>query len=113
MGRGFGLALLLVPLAIGAYLLIAQMGGNSSTASLPNAETRAQFAVAANNFQAAETALQSWFVEHTSYVGATLPPETNVVLVRADATSYCLQTATAPVEHEVGPGGQPQAGACM
>jgi hypothetical protein len=113
VGRAFGLALLLVPLAVGAYLLIAQMGGNGSTASLPNAETRAQSAVAASNFQTAGTALQAWFVEHTSYTGATLPPETNVVLVRADATTYCLQTVAAPVEHEVGPGGQPQAGPCM
>jgi hypothetical protein len=36
-----------------------------------------------------------------------------VTLVRADATSYCLQTvAGAAVEHELGPGGQPQPGAC-
>ncbi len=113
MGRVFGLMLLLVPLAVGAYLLVAQLGSNGPTAPLvTHAETSAQSAVAGTNLQAADSVLQVWFAENSTYAGATLP-ESGVVLVRADATSYCLQTTAVPVEHEVGPGGQPQPGPCM
>ncbi len=113
MGRVFGLMLLLVPLAVGAYLLVAQLGGNGPTAKVvTHAETSAQAAVAGTNLRTADTALQVWFAENSTYAGATLP-ESGVVLVRADAASYCLQTTAVPVEHEVGPGGQPQPGPCM
>jgi hypothetical protein len=110
----FGLLLLLVPLAVGAYLLVAQLGSNGPTApAITHAETQGQSAVAGTNLRGADEVLQGWFAEKSTYAGATLPPGSGVVLVRADATSYCLQTATAPVEHEVGPGGQAAAGPCM
>ena len=105
--------LLLVPLAVGAYLLVVQMGNGPSSPAYTRAETNALSAVAATNFQGADTSLQAWFAEHTTYAGAAAPAESGVTLVRADATSYCLQTTATPVEHEVGPGGQPQAGPCM
>ena len=71
--------------------------------------TEAQSEVAATNFSQADAAMQAYFTQSGTYAGATLPLGTGVVLVRADATSYCLQAGN---EHEDGPGGQPQPGAC-
>jgi len=67
--------------------------------------------VAATNFQGGDTAMQAFFAQSGTYVSATLPPGTGVVLVRADATSYCLQTPAGD-QHENGPGGSAQPGAC-
>jgi hypothetical protein len=53
--------------------------------------------------------MQAFYVQSGTYAGATLPPGTGVVLVRADPASYCLQAGG---EYEEGPGGQPQPGAC-
>jgi hypothetical protein len=53
--------------------------------------------------------LQAYFDQYQTYVGATLPPGSEVTLVTADASSYCLQSGD---EHEVGPGGTPQPGPC-
>ena len=53
--------------------------------------------------------MQAYFDQNQTYVGATLPAGSGVVLASADATSYCLQDGS---EHEVGPGGTPQPGAC-
>jgi hypothetical protein len=48
-----------------------------------------------------------------TYEGATLTAADGVVLVRADAASYCIQTGVgAAVQHEMGPGGSPQTGPC-
>ena len=53
--------------------------------------------------------LQAYFDENHTYVGATLPPGSEVTLAVAGPTSYCLQDGN---EHEVGPGGTPQPGPC-
>jgi hypothetical protein len=106
--------LVLVALAIGAYLYATQTRSEGPTAPAVTAVvTKAQSAVAATNFQGVAAALQAWFAENATYAGAPLPPGSSVVLVRADASGYCLQTeAGAVVEHELGPGGQPQPGPC-
>jgi len=36
-----------------------------------------------------------------------------LLLVPLAVGAYCLQTTATPVQHEVGPGGQSQAGPCM
>lgn len=110
MARYIGLPSLLVALVIGAYLFATDAKKNGPTAPTVTQEiNRAQASVAATNFQGAGTALQAWYAQNGTYAGATLPPGTGVVLVRADATSYCLQ---AGAEHEVGPGGQVLPGGC-
>jgi len=53
--------------------------------------------------------MQAFFTENATYVGATLPVGTGVVLVSAASTTYCLQAGN---EHEVGPNGQPAPGPC-
>jgi len=114
MGRLLGLPLLLVALATGAYLFAAQSRSNGPTApAVTQAEAQAEAAVAGTNFQGADVLLQAWYAENATYAGATLPPSSGVVLVRADANAYCLQTAAgSPVEHELGPGGQAKPGSC-
>jgi hypothetical protein len=108
--RVLGIPALLVAVVLGLYLAAQSMQSNGPpSASGQQAITQAQSEVAATNFGQADAAMQAFFAESGTYAGATLPPGTGVVLVRADATSYCLQAGT---EHEVGPGGQPQPGAC-
>jgi hypothetical protein len=108
--RLLGLPALLVALAVGGYLMTKQMQTNGPTSPpVQQAITQAQGAVAATNFSGADTAMQAFFAQSGTYAGATLPPGSGVVLVRSDATSYCLQ---AGAEHENGPGGQPQPGPC-
>jgi hypothetical protein len=114
MTRAFGLIAILAALGIGAYLYAAQTRSESPSApAVTAAESRAESTAAEANFQGVGASLQAWFAENATYAGATLPPGSGVVLVRADQSGYCLQTvAGAVVEHEVGPGGQPQPGPC-
>src|SRR5215471_16365120 len=114
MTRTLGLTMLLLSLLVGGYLFVQQSktgGPGSPTAT--QVETQAQAAVAATNFQGMASVLQGWYASNGTYAGATLPPGSGVALVRADATSYCLETvsATAPM-HETGPNGTAQPGLC-
>jgi hypothetical protein len=115
MSRTLGLPLLLVTLLIGGYLFTKQMGSTGPTApAVTQAEAQAQAAAAATSFQAGDVALQAAYAESNTYAGAALPPGSGAVLVRADAVSYCLQTApdVTPVMHESGPNGTAQPGPC-
>jgi hypothetical protein len=110
MLRLLGLPALLLALLAGGYLYAKQMQSNGPTsASGQQAITQAQSAAAGTDFSQADTALQAFFDQSGTYAGATLPPGSGVVLVQANATSYCLQAGN---EHENGPGGQPQPGGC-
>jgi hypothetical protein len=112
MTRSLGLPLLLVSLIIGAYLFATQSKSEGPTSpAITQAEAQAN--VAGTNFQGAAASLQTWFAENQTFAGATLAPGSAVVLVRADTTSYCLQSnAGTIVEHENGPGGTAQPGPC-
>lgn len=105
---------MLVSLVIGGILLATQLRQNGPTApEVTRAETQAQNAVAGINFQGADQAMQASFALNGTYAGATLDPSFMVTLVRADATSYCLQSnAGGVVQHEVGPNGTAQPGPC-
>jgi hypothetical protein len=110
MLRVLGIPALLVAVVVGVYLSAQSMRSNGpSSPSGQQAITQAQSEVAATNFSQADAAMGAFYAQSGTYAGATLPPGTGVLLVRADATSYCLQAGN---EHEVGPGGQPQPGAC-
>lgn len=110
MTRGLVLPLLLISLGVGAFLFVrdAQTSGPTSSVA-QQAETQAQVDVASTNFDGVVPVLQAWYAENATYVGATVPPGAGVVLVRADATSFCLQSGT---EHLDGPGGVAQPGPC-
>lgn len=103
---------MLVVCLIGGYLTVKNMQSNGPTSPpVQQAIQQAQVNVAATNFQGADAAMQAFYAQNGTYAGATLPPGTGVVLVRSDATSYCLETPTAS-DHENGPGGQAQPGGC-
>lgn len=110
MSRLLGIPSLLVVLAVGGYLMTQQMGSSSTgTPPVQQAVVQASSAVAATNFSQADASMQAFLTQNGTYAGAVLPPGSGVVLVRADATSYCLQAGD---EHENGPGGAAQPGAC-
>jgi len=110
MLRVLGIPALLVAVLLGVYLSVQSMQSNGPTsASGQQAITQAQSEVAATNFAQADAAMQAFFTQNQTYVGATLPVGTGVVLVTTAPTSYCLQAGD---EHEVGPNGQPVPGAC-
>ena len=104
------LAAFVITLLVGAYLSTQSMRSNGPTSPSGQQEiAQANSATAGVNFTQAVPALQAYFDQYHTYVGATLPPGSGVTLVSAGATSYCLQDAS---EHEVGPGGTPQPGPC-
>ena len=110
MTRLLGIPGLLVVLVVGGYLMTQQM--RSSGPSAPPEQqmvTQAQTAVAATNFNQADASMEAFYAQSGTYVGAALPPGSGVNLVNATATSYCLQAGD---EHEDGPGGSVQPGAC-
>jgi hypothetical protein len=110
MLRVIGIPALVVAVVIGLYLAAQGMQSNGPTSAAgQQAISQAQSVGAGVDFGQADTALQAFFDENQTYAGATLPPGSGVVLVRADASSYCLQSGT---EHENGPGGQAQPGPC-
>jgi hypothetical protein len=112
--RSLGLISMLCALAIGGYLFAQQMRDEGPTSQgAKNLESRASGAASTANFQAAAPVLQVWFADHGTYAGAQITPSFGVALVRADATSYCLQSGTgASAQHETGPGGSPAPGPC-
>jgi hypothetical protein len=110
MLRVVSIPAILVTLFIGAYLSMKSMQSNDSTSASGKQEiAQANSAGAGVDFNQVVPGLQAYFDENNTYVGATLPPGSGVVLVTADATSYCLEAGN---EHELGPGGTPQPGAC-
>jgi hypothetical protein len=115
MSRTLGLTAVLVSLLVGGYLFVQESKTSGPAApALTHAETEAQVATAATNFQGMASVLQAWYSSNGTYAGAVLPPGSGVALVRADEASYCLETtggATATM-HETGPSGSPQPGAC-
>ena len=114
MGRAFGLISIVVSLAlVGILWALTMQHSGPTAATTKGAESQATAAVSAMNFTAAATQLEMYHAEHATYAGASLPPSFGVTVVRADTASYCLQAGVGgTVQHYVGPGGTPAAGAC-
>jgi hypothetical protein len=110
MVRVLGIPAILITLFIGAYLSMQDMQKNGPTSPSGQQQiAQAQSAGAGVDFNQVVPGLQAYFDQNQTYVGATVPPGSQVTLVSASATSYCLQSGN---EHEVGPGGTPQPGTC-
>jgi hypothetical protein len=110
--RSLGLIMLVLSLAIGGYLFAQQSKTEGPTSTLAQqAEAQASAAASATSFDAALPELQAYFADHGTYAGASLPAAYGVTVVRADASSFCLQTADGKT-HEAGPGGSPASGPC-
>ena len=107
MVRGLSLVSVLVALLVGGWLLTAQKSSPSQkTATL--AIDQARQAAAGVAFQQAQAELEQFRSLNGTYAGASLAGF-GVVLARANAGSYCIQTATA---HLAGPDGAAAAGPC-
>jgi len=109
MSRVFVIPALLIAVFVGLYLASQDAKSNTPSASDQHAVAQAQSVGAEADFGQVVPALQAYFDQNQTYVGATLPAGSGVVLASADANSYCLQGGN---EHEVGPGGSPQPGPC-
>ena len=110
MLRVLSIPAILITLFLGAYLSTQEMTSSGPTSPSGQQQiARAQSAGSGVDFNQVLPALQAYYDEHQTYVGATLPAGSGVVLVTADATSYCLQSGN---EHEIGPGGTAQPGPC-
>jgi hypothetical protein len=104
----------LCSLAIVAVLMAMNLGQNGPTSkTAKRAESEGVAAVSVANFTQAGTELEAYRAEHETYAGAVLPPAFGVTLMRADATTYCLQAGVGgSVQHFVGPAGPASAGPC-
>jgi hypothetical protein len=110
--RTLGFVSLLAALAIGGYVMSAQLRTSGPTSpAASTAITAAGAEVGALNLQQAALALEQFRAESGSYAGAALGGFA-VILRRADSSAYCVETARAPVTHLAGPGGTPATGPC-
>jgi Tfp pilus assembly protein PilE len=107
VARGFSVISLLAALLIGGWLLTAQQS-SPSRQQTTQAVAEAQQAAAGLAFQQAEAQLEQTHSLSGTYVRTSLAGF-GVTLVRADASTYCIQNATA---HLSGPGGAPASGPC-
>ncbi len=107
MARAFGLiSLLLIVLVIGFMLTSQESAKNGRQQK--QAVDQAQAAASGIAFQQAEAQLEAQHALNGTYAGTSLAGF-GVTLVRADASTYCVQNATA---HLAGPGGTAAAGPC-
>jgi Tfp pilus assembly protein PilE len=107
MARAFGLvSLLLIVLVIGLMLTSQQSAKTreQQKQEVDQAHVTADGVV----FQQAAAQLESQHALNGTYAGTSLAGF-GVTLVRADASTYCIQNATA---HLAGPGGTAAAGPC-
>lgn len=111
--RSLGVVSLLASLALAGWLVTAQMKREGPAAkSASTAIAQATSAATTLTFRQAETALEQARSLNGTYAGADLAGF-GVTLVRADASSYCIQASQgSTLSHESGPGGAPTAGPC-
>jgi Tfp pilus assembly protein PilE len=107
MARGISLVSLLVSLLLVGWLLTAQHSGTRDKTTSTEIQ-QAEQSAAGVSFQQAETQLEAYHALHGTYAGTSLGGF-GATLVRADATSYCIQNASS---HLAGPGGAVAAGGC-
>jgi type II secretory pathway pseudopilin PulG len=107
MARAFGLVSLLLVVVVIGFMLTSQQSG-STRKQQSEAVDEAQTAASGIAFQQAETQLEQQHSLNGTYAGTSLAGF-GVTLVRADASTYCIQNATA---HVAGPGGTAAAGPC-
>ena len=108
MARGVGLLSLVVALVAVAYLMSGQLGTKTSQKSASNEIAKAQQTAAGVKLEQGVLAIEQFHALNGTYAATTLG-HLGVKLVRADASSYCLQAGT---EHLAGPGGSPEPGPC-
>lgn len=110
MRLSLGLLSLVAGLAVMGYLTRAQMQDSSFSgdASPPAALAAARQVAPLADLQRAVAALEQQHAVSGTYAG-TAPTSATVRLVRADATSYCVESSGL---HVAGPGRGPESGPC-
>ena len=114
MGRAVGLISIVVSLALVGILWATSMQSTGApSSSTKQAREDAAVAVSSLNFNAAATELEAFHAQNATYAGAALSPSFGVTLVRADATTYCVQAGIdTAVTHFDGPNGATASGPC-
>jgi hypothetical protein len=107
VARALGTASLLVTLVVIGWMLTAQQSGSSRKQD-SQAVDRAQATANGVAFEQAQAQLEQQHALNGTYAGTSLAGF-GVTLVRADASTYCIQNAAA---HLAGPGGSAAAGPC-
>jgi hypothetical protein len=107
MARTFGTVLLLLTLVVIAWMMTVQQAGSSRKQQRQEVD-RAQATANAVAFQQAQAQLEQQHALNGTYAGTSLAGF-GVTLVRADASTYCIQNAGA---HLAGPGGAAATGPC-
>ena len=107
MARAFGTVLLLLTLVVIAWMMTVQQ---SSSSRKQQAQEVDQAQATANGvaFEQAQAQLEQQHALKGTYAGTSLAGF-GVTLVRADASTYCIQNAGA---HLAGPGGAAATGPC-
>jgi hypothetical protein len=105
---------LFAALAVGGYLFVAGNRASSPAEKHVTTAVQAGIAEAATvNLQQATAALEQNRELNGTYAGTDLGGFGGVLLVRADESSYCIQSGAGPtLYHDAGPNGAPAAGAC-
>ena len=106
--------LLVISLAgVGALFAVQNKTQGPTSAAVTQEETQAIAAAASTNFAQVDQVLQADYAQNGTYAGAELPVGSEVTLVNATPTSYCLQmTVSGAAVHESGPGGSSASGPC-
>lgn len=100
----------IVALALGAWRMLAPQAHKASNAAGQSADAVVD-TIARAYFTGAEASLQAQRTATGSYAGTPLQPPMS--LVRADASSYCIQLDRPSAQlHLDGPGGAPTPGPC-
>ena len=84
----YSICSLVAALAIGGYLVTAHSGGHAKGSQAAQAVVQAGEVAGAESLRQATLTLAAHHVESGTYAGAVL---SGVTLVRADATTYCMQ----------------------
>jgi hypothetical protein len=97
-------------LVFGGWKTLLPAGGSGSK-EVTDAVSNVLDSVTSAQFTGARATLDAQRASTGSYEGAPVSPP--ITLVRADASSYCIEYAQGPVlQHLVGPGSTPQPGHC-
>jgi 4-amino-4-deoxy-L-arabinose transferase-like glycosyltransferase len=107
MARSLGTVLLLLTLVVIAWMLTAQQSA-SNRKQQAQAVDHAQATANGVAFEQAQAQLEQQHALNGTYAGTSLAGF-GVTLVRADASTYCIQNAGA---HLAGPGGTASRGPC-
>ena len=104
------LGLTIAAVAFGGWRIVLPGTESASTGVSDSASTLISTTMRAA-FTGAEASLAAQYTVSGSYAGTPVQPP--LMLVRADAASYCLQLTQGVIaQHLAGPGGTPEPGAC-